>query len=52
MTRSFGDIIYTGKINIDEAEMDESNLFKNLVKFNNKYRPKNTESKLKKMNNS
>ena len=26
--RSFGDNIYTGKINIDEAEIDQSNLLK------------------------
>ena len=25
--RSFGDSIYTGKINIDKAEMDQSNLY-------------------------
>ena len=29
--RSFGDNIYFGKINIDEAEMDLSNLLKNIV---------------------
>ena len=33
--RSFGDNIYTDKFNIDEAEMDQSNLLKNLVEFNN-----------------
>ena len=43
--RSFGDNIYTGKINIDEAEMDQSNLFKNIVEFNNKFRPRTTEGK-------
>ena len=32
--KSFGDIIYTGKINIDEAEMDRTNLLENVVKFN------------------
>ena len=34
--RSFGDNIYTGKFNIDEAEIDQSNLVKNIVEFNNK----------------
>ena len=29
--RSFGESIYTGKINIDEAEMDQSDLLKNLM---------------------
>ena len=29
--RSFGKCIYTGKINIDEAEMDQSNLLKSLA---------------------
>ena len=33
-TRSFGDSIYTGKINIDEAEMDQTNLLENMAKFN------------------
>ena len=46
--RSFGDNIYTCKFNIDEAEMDESNLFKKLVKFDNRSRPKTTKGKDKK----
>ena len=46
--RSFGDNIYPGKINIDEAEMDQSNLLKKLVKFNNKSRPRTTEGEEKK----
>ena len=33
--RSFGDNIYIGKINIDEAEKNQSNLLKNLAEFNN-----------------
>ena len=33
--RSFRDNIYTVKINIDEADMYQSNLLKNLVEFNN-----------------
>ena len=29
--RSFGDNIYTGKLNIDEAEMGQSNLLKSYL---------------------
>ena len=46
--RFFGESIYTGKINIDEAEMDQSNLLKILVVFNNKSRPRAIEGKDKK----
>ena len=46
--RSFGESIYTGKINIDEAEMDQRILFKNLVEINDKSRPRITEGKEKK----
>ena len=46
--RSFGKSVYAGKINIDEAEMDQSNSVKNLVEFNNKFRWRTTESKKKK----
>ena len=49
-TRSFGDSIYTGKINIDEAEMDQTNLLENMVKFNNKSKLKTKEGKVKKQN--
>ena len=38
--RSFGDSIYTGKININVAERDQSNLLENMVEFHNKARPK------------
>ena len=48
-TRSFGDNSYTGKIIIDEAEMDQSNLLENTVKFNNKSRPRLKEDKEKKI---
>ena len=48
--RSFGDSIYTGKINIDEPEMDQSNLLENIVKFNNKFKAKTKEGKAKKPN--
>ena len=40
--RSFADKIYTCKFNLDESEMDQSNLLKNLVKFNNRSRPRTT----------
>ena len=43
--RYFGESIYTGKITIGEAEIDQSNLLKNMVEFNNKSRPKNKENK-------
>ena len=46
--RSFDESIYTGKINIDEAEMDQSNLLKNLVEFNNISRARTVEGKDKK----
>ena len=48
MIRSFGESVYTGKINIDKAEMDQSNLLKTLVEFNEKSRPRTTEGKDKK----
>ena len=46
--RSFGESIYTGKINIDEAEMDQTNLLENTVNFSNKCRRKNKKIRLKK----
>ena len=48
-TRSFGASISTGKININEAERDQSILLKNMVEFNNKSRPKTKEGKDKKI---
>ena len=33
MIGSFNESIYNGKVNIDEAEMDQSNLLKRLVEF-------------------
>ena len=48
--RSFCDSIYTGKINIDEAEIDQRNLLENIVIFSNKSIPKTKESKTKKQN--
>ena len=49
--RSFGDSICTGKINIDEAEMDQTNLLEKMAKFNNKSKPKTKEGKDKKQSN-
>ena len=34
-----------GKIDIDEAEMDQSNLLANIVEFSNKSRPRRIEGK-------
>ena len=48
MIRSFGEIIYTSKINIDVAVLDQSNLLKNLTEFNYKSRPRTIEGKDKK----
>ena len=36
--KSLGDNIYTGKINIEEAEMNQSNLLENMAEFNDKFR--------------
>ena len=46
--RSIRDSICTGKINMDEAEMDQTNLLENMIKFNNKSKPKTKETKTKK----
>ena len=43
--RSFGDNIYTGKTNIHEAQMDQSNLLKNIVKFDYKSTPRSNKDK-------
>ena len=43
--RSFGDSIYTGKISIDEAEMDQTNLLRNSIRSNNKSRLRSKEDK-------
>ena len=48
--RSFGESIYTGKINIDEVEMDQTNLFKKLIELD-RSRPRKSEGKDKKINN-
>ena len=41
----FSDSTYTSNISIDEAEMDQTNLLENMVKFNNKSRPRSKECK-------
>ena len=43
--RYFEDIVYTGKVIMDEAEMDHTNLLENMVKFNNKYRQRSKKDK-------
>ena len=50
MIRSLGESVYSGKINIHDAEIDQTNLLGNMVKFNNKSRPKTTEGKDKQRN--
>ena len=46
--RSFGESIYSGKININEAETDQRNSLRNMVEFNDRSRPKTAEGKVKK----
>ena len=46
--RSFGDNIYTAKININEAEMNQTNLLENFVEFIDSSRPKTAGGKNKK----
>ena len=48
--RYFEDIVYTGKVIMDEAEMDHTNLLENMVKFNNKYRARSKKDKDNKWN--
>ena len=43
-------VFILAKISIDEVEMDQTNLLKNLVKFNNKSKIKTKEDKDKKRN--
>ena len=46
--RSFGDNIFTDKINIDEAEMDQTNLLKNWEQFSENSKPRTKKDKDKK----
>ena len=50
--RSFGDRVYAGNHNIDEAEVDQSNLLEDMVEFNEKSRPTKKEDKEKKKRNT
>ena len=43
--RSFSDNIYTGNNNIDEADMDQSNLLKSMVEFSAKSRARSKKGK-------
>ena len=47
--RSFSESISTGKVNISEAEIDQSSLLKCLVEFSKRSRPKIAEGKDKKI---
>ena len=49
MIKSFGESIYTSKINIDKPEIVQTNLVEIMVNFNNKSRPKSKEDKVKKI---
>ena len=44
---SFSHLIGTVKINVDEAEIDQSSLLENIAKFNKKFKPKAKERKTK-----
>ena len=46
--KTFGENIYDGRTNIDQTEMDQGNLLKNIVEFRNRSRPRTTEGKDKK----
>ena len=46
--RSFADSIYARKANIINAEENHRNMFKNIVEFNDKSRPRSREGKYKK----
>ena len=46
--RLFCNNICTGKVDIDKAEINHSNLLENMVKFNDKSRPKTKKGKSKK----
>ena len=46
--KTFGEIIYDGRTNIDQTETDQGNLLKNIVEFRNRSRPRTTEGRIKK----
>ena len=43
--RSLGENIYGGKITVDEADEEQSDLIEDILNFNNKARPKNRDDK-------
>ena len=43
--RSFGESVYAGKISADETEEDQSNLLENIIKVNEKSKPRIKEGK-------
>ena len=45
--RSFGDSIYHGKIQIQEAQKKQTNLLENIVNFSNKSRPRSKKVRIK-----
>ena len=47
-TRSFGDNIYKGKINIDEADIDQNSLADSLKEFNDRSKTVQGKNKKKK----
>ena len=48
--RSFGDNVYTGKINLNEDDRDQINLLEKMVEFTNKFRPNTKEGGRKERN--
>ena len=48
--RSFGDSLYTGKIRIDDPEMDQTNLSHNIAGFSKKPNPRSKKGKDEKQN--
>ena len=48
--RYFDHSIYACKIGIDEVEMDQTSLLENIIKFDNKFKTKTKEGKVKKLN--
>ena len=49
MIGSFGENIISGKITINDADEDQSNLLENIVEFNKNSRPRTKDCKRKKI---
>ena len=47
MKQIFSDNIYTGKISINEAKTDQTNLLDNIADFSKKSKPRSKEDKVK-----